>query len=187
MPPRHPYPSAIAITFWCVGIGACVAAAWESPERNLRHPAVTGSAAITVAWMLAAWFAMLLRASRFARLAWSLGWLMLLVHFALAFGLAHGWSHAAAVEHVREVGGYGEGITLNYLFAAVWFLDVAWWRANPAGHAKRSPWIAWAIHGFLLFVVVNATVVFGPPERRWTYAAALGLLAGAGIARRSRR
>jgi hypothetical protein len=44
--------------------------------------------------------------------------------------------------------------------------------------------VSWLVHGFLGFVVVNATVVFGPPERRLWYAAALGLLALMALVRR---
>jgi hypothetical protein len=174
----------VLLPLWCVIAGLCVIAAIRDPGPELRHPAVTGSAAAAVAWMLLAWGMMVASRDSLARLAWSLGWLTLLVHLTLAFGVAHGWSHAAAVEHVRQVGGYGEGILVNYLFAAVWGADVAWWWANPAGRASRPRWVSWLVHGFLGFVVVNATVVFGPPERRLWYAAALGLLALMALVRR---
>jgi len=166
------------VALWCMGEGTCVAAALHDPEPNLRHPAVIGSAVMTVAWMLLAWGAMLAEASRLARVAWTLGFAAVLVHFALAIGFAHGWSHAATVEYIRQVGGYGEGIIVNYLFALVWGADVLWWWVNPSGREARAPWIGWAVHGFLAFVVVNATVVFGPPERRWWYAFAIVTLIG---------
>lgn len=149
---------------------------------DLNHPAVTGSAAITVAWMLLAWLLMATAAQKAARLAWTLGWVALVAHILIAFGVGHGWSHAAAVEHVREVGGYGEGIAVNYLFAAAWLGDVVWWWGNPTGRANRPRWASWAIHGFLLFVVVNATVVFGQPDRRWWYAGGIVLLGCAWLA-----
>jgi hypothetical protein len=176
MTERRAVPSWALIALWCAGVGACVALAVVGPEPHLRHPAVTGSAGFTVVWMLLAWGALLGGGMRFARLAWTLGLFTLFVHLGLAFGVAHGWSHAAAVEHVRAVGGTGAGIVVNYLFVAVWAGDVAWWWADPAGHARRPRWAAWTVHGFLLFVVVNATVIFGPAERRWAYAAALVLL-----------
>lgn len=192
-------------TLWGVGVGACAVAAARDPAANLRHPAVTGSAAVTVGWMLAAWGAMLLGAERVARLAWSLGWLALVGHLGLAFGLSHRWSHQAAVEHVREVGGSGAGIAVNYLFALVWGADVLRpWANGSRGEAARRTKLAqqgcdsrrsevqasecgvsragssrrgmFVVHGFLAFVVVNAAVVFGPPERRLMYAVALGLL-----------
>ena len=161
---------------WCAGIAACIVFLRSDPNYRLRHPAVTASAAITVAWMLLGWLGMVLGLA-IARAAWTLGWLMLLAHTAIAFGVAHGWSHVAAVEHVREVGGTGAGIVVNYLFAAVWGADVAWWWYDPAGRSSRPRWVAVAVHGFLLFIVLNATVVFGPPGRRWAYAACLAALA----------
>lgn len=170
----------VLVSAWCAAAGASVAAAVRDSGPDLRHPAVTGSAAVAVAWMLVAWLGMAVGAA-FARLAWTLGFAALVVHFVLAFGVGHGWSHAAAVEHVREVGGYGEGIAVNYLFAGVWLADVAWWWANPAGHARRPKWVRWAVHGFLAFVVLNATVVFGPPERRWWYAAGLVVVAAVAV------
>ena len=126
------------------------------------------SAYVTVSCMVIAWVLMSLpdrfpltaRAS-VARLVWTLGWLALVIHIAIAFGVAHGWSHAAAVEHVRRVGGFGGGIVVNYLFAAVWLADVIWWWVNRSSYANRPRWMGWAVHGFLAFVVVNATLVFG--------------------------
>ncbi|MBA4062698.1 MAG: hypothetical protein C0501_03135 [Isosphaera sp.] len=175
--------AAFFIAVWAAVLAACLAAVVRDPGPDLRHPAVAGSAAATVGWMLLAWAGMP-AATRFARLAWTLGFLTLLAHIAIAFGVGHGWSHAAAVEHVREVGGYGEGIAVNYLFAAVWAVDVVWWWADPAGRARRPRWVGWAVHGFLAFVVLNATVVFGPAGRRVWYAAALGCLAGWAVTRR---
>jgi hypothetical protein len=162
----------ICCALWTIGVAGCLVMIDQRPEFHLRHPAVTASAAMTVAWMLVAWLAMPCGWPS-ARLAWTLGWLMLLVHFAIAFGVAHSWSHAAAVEHVREVGGSGAGIAVNYLFALVWGADAAWWWVNATSRANRPRWVAFTVHGFLLFVVLNATVVFGPPGRRWVYAAAL--------------
>ena len=167
-----------AAIVWLVGVGWVVASAARNPATDLHHPAILASAAQTVAWMVLAWSLLLaFRAGSLARLAWTFGLLTLFVHLTLAFGLAHGWSHAAAVEYIRQVGGFGGGIVVNYLFAGVWLADVVWWWAKPASHANRPRWVGWAIHGFLAFIVVNATVVFGPPERRVWYAATLGLLA----------
>jgi len=166
----------LLLTIWLAGIAACVVVAVRDPELALRHPAVTGSAALTVGWMVLGWAAMR-RDEWLARWIWTFGFANLLVHLVFAFGLAHGWSHAAAVEHVRTVGGSGAGIAVNYLFAMVWCLDVVWWWAAPRGHAERSGWITAAIHGSLAFVVVNAAVVFGPDERRLAYCLTLIVLA----------
>ncbi len=173
----------VAVAVWAAVLAACLAAAARDPGPDLRHPAVAGSAAATVGWMLLGWAGMLAWA-RFARVAWTLGLLTLVAHILIAFGVAHGWSHEAAVDHVREVGGYGEGIAVNYLFATVWAGDVAWWWADPVGRDRRPQWVGWATHGFLAFVVLNATVVFGPAGRRVWYAAALGVLAVWAVTRR---
>ena len=61
---------------------------------------------------------------RDARLVWALGWAAYLVHVALAFHLAFGWSHAAAVEQTRERSGFGEGIYVSHLFTLLWTADV---------------------------------------------------------------
>ncbi len=164
-------------TLWCVGVGVCVVLAVRDPGPDLRHPAVTGSAAATVAWVVVAWVLLLVPATRLARLAWTFGFLMLLIHLVLAFGVGHRWSHAEAVERIREVGGTGAGILVNYLFTLVWGADVVWWWADPAGYAVRPRRVGRFVHGFAIFMVVNGTVVFGPEERRWWYAAVLGVLA----------
>jgi len=166
----------VLLAVWLATVGVCVDLAFREPEQELRHPAVTGSAAATVGWMILAWAAMRF-ADQLARLLWTFGLATLFVHLVLAFGLAHGWSHEAAVEHVREVGGAGAGIVVNYLFTMVWGVDVAWWWLNPSSRAKRPRWVAVTVHGFLAFVVVNATVIFGPTERRIIYAVGLGILA----------
>ena len=102
---------------------------------------------------------------RFARLVWTLGWLAYLVHVALAFGLAFGWSHAAAVEHTRERSGVGEGIYASHLFTRVWTIDVCWLWLASASHTTRPKWITLTIHGFMAFMVFNGTVVYD-----WSFA-----------------
>ena len=99
-------------------------------------------------------------------LIWTLGCVLAWVHIAVAFHLGHGWSHEAAWEHTRKVGGYGDGIFVNYAFALVWLADVVWVWALPGSYRARSRWLNWTIHGFLAFVVFNAAVVFGSWESR---------------------
>lgn len=168
---------------WLAQTGLLAATARGATPPDLRHPAVTGSAAATVVWMAAAWAWLLLRRPSPARWAWTFAWLSLLLHLLAAFGIGHGWSHAAAVERIREVGGTGAGILVNYAFVLVWTADLAWWWLAPAGHARRPAGVAWAVHGFAVFMVVNGTVVFGPPGRRWAYAALLAALGGAWLYR----
>jgi hypothetical protein len=92
---------------------------------------------------------------------WAAGAAALAVHEAVAMHLAHGWSHAAAYEHTARAGGVGWGVYVNYLMLAVWAADAAWVWGWPAGYARRPRWVGRAVHGFLGFVVFNATVVFG--------------------------
>ena len=107
------------------------------------------------------------RSLRLLRAGWLAGWLMLLVHVAAAFHVAHGWSHTAAYEHTERTSGVGEGIFVNYLFG----VDMGSGRdlmGSPGSYARRPRWVGWMVHGFLTFVVFNATVVYGTGFIRWT-------------------
>ena len=103
---------------------------------------------------------------RVARLLWTLGCAAFLVHVASSFDVFYGWSHRVAVEEtarqVAEVTGrrVGAGIYLNYLFTSVWVADAAWWWLDANGYRRRS-WVGvLLVHGFFLFMIFNATVVF---------------------------
>jgi hypothetical protein len=171
----------VLLALWSLGVALVVAIALLDPTQNLVHPAVITSAELVVAMMALAWNVMVVypTAVRFTRLVWTLGVLTFLFHLVMAFWLAHGWSHNAAVEHVREVGGFGGGILVSYLFALIWFVDAVWSWVNPLSYRNRPLWLGWAIQGFLIFIVLNATVVFGASERRLAYCLvfiALGIL-----------
>jgi hypothetical protein len=90
-----------------------------------------------------------------------------LVHVAVAFHDYFGWSHAAAVEHTRQVSGWGAGVFVSYLFTLLWAGDALWWWAAPASHDRRPRWLTVGLHAFLAFVVFNATVVYEPGPIRW--------------------
>lgn len=148
------------------------------------------------AWLaVACYFAALLapRTSRRRRTLWTLGWLAFVLHVVAAFHFVHHWSHAEAAastsRRALEVTGRPApgGIYFNYAFLFVWTLDVAWLWIAPTNYARR-PWpINWIVHGFLLFIFVNATVVFGHGLVRWLGAAALVILAVRGIGRTAGR
>jgi hypothetical protein len=112
-------------------------------------------------------------APRLFRAVWTAGLAALLLHIVAAFELRHGWSHRAAVEETaratREVTGLalGAGIWVNYVFAALWLADAAWWWADAPGHRRRAAWIHFGLHGFLLFLLFQATVVFARGSARW--------------------
>ena len=106
------------------------------------------------------------RAEQLARLVWSLGCLAFLAHAVSSFHVFYDWSHQVAVSEtarqVAELTGrqIGAGVYLNYLFTLVWLLDAAWWWVNPTGYQQRSRVGVLLVHGFFLFMIFNATVVF---------------------------
>jgi hypothetical protein len=175
------------VALWLFFAGACLTFALLDPEPDPRHAAITISARYTVGlwfgtclvmlWVSPREWSPLSPRLRLMRLCWTLAVAMLVVHVVFAFWLAHGWSHDAGVRHVAATGGFGWGIVVNYLFAGVWLADAAWWWANPDGYATRPRRVGYAVHGFLAFVVFNATVVFGPPGWRIADGALFGVLA----------
>ncbi|ANM30950.1 hypothetical protein ABI59_17255 [Acidobacteria bacterium Mor1] len=104
--------------------------------------------------------------SRPLRLIWTLGCAAFLAHVAASFHVFYDWSHGVALSEtarqVEELFGVrsGSGLYLNYLFTLVWLVDaIAWWRW-PGWPGNRARWALLAIHGFFLFMIFNATVVF---------------------------
>ena len=103
-------------------------------------------------------------------------WLIYLLHVALAFHHVHHWSHIEAMEHVRQASGFGEGLYASYLFTLLWTIDVAWWWRSPESYARRSIWLSAGLHGFMLFMIFNATVVFETGAIRWAGVALIEVL-----------
>ena len=108
-----------------------------------------------------------------ARWVWTIGCAFFLAHVVCAFSFYHGWSHDAAyretARQTAEVTGlhWGGGIFLNYFFTAAWLADVLWWWSAPASFARRPRWLTLTWQAFFLFMVFNATIVFGSgPLRR---------------------
>jgi hypothetical protein len=109
-----------------------------------------------------------------ARLAWTAACVGLLAHVACAFHFYHGWSHEAAyldtARQTAEVFGldWGGGLYVNYALLTGWVLDVIWWwvRGLDAYRRRPRPLLA-AWHGFLLFIIFNAAVVFETGLTRW--------------------
>lgn len=100
-----------------------------------------------------------------ARLAWTAGVVVYLVHVWYAFEYLHHWSHAAALQAVREqtleIFGVdsGFGLYLNYIFTVVWTVDALWWWLSPSGYTTRPRIVTVAVHAFMAFMYVNATIV----------------------------
>lgn len=111
---------------------------------------------------------------RSARIAWTLACALLWIHVASAFGLIHHWSPLQAYRFTEEQTARmtgvrsGIGIYLNYLAMIVWAADCTyWWTAGVAAYRRRRRGISIAVHAYLLFMVFNATVVFGGPGARF--------------------
>ncbi len=109
-----------------------------------------------------------------ARLAWTAACIGLLAHVMCAFHFYHGWSHIAAyrdtARQTDEVFGlhWGGGIYVNYALLICWVLDVSWWWLRGLDAYRRRPWpLVAAWHGFLIFIIFNAAVVFKTGLMRW--------------------
>jgi hypothetical protein len=140
----------------------------EPTGTDVTNTAIRGSTIWPVVFWCFGWPIAFAKREGFlvARIIWALGSLLLLLHIAVAFHLGHDWSHEAAWEHTRQVGGYGDGIFVNYAFALVWLADAAWAWVSVRSYLTRPRWLHWTIHGFLAFVVFNAAVVFGSLQSR---------------------
>jgi hypothetical protein len=129
------------------------------------------------------------RRNRSARFLWTAGCLAFLVHVVAAFHFAHHWSHAAAyaetARQTAEVVGldWGGGIYFNYLLSLIWMIDVLWWSWCPKSYLTRSRWIEWFVQGFMAFIWLNATVVFGHGAIRWVGLIGIAIVIIATLAR----
>ena len=108
------------------------------------------------------------------RLFWTFASSLLLVHVAFAFHFYHRWSHAAAyldtARQTRDVIGtnWGGGLYVNHALMIGWIADIGWWWVRGLDSYRRRPKpivVAW--HAFLIFIIFNATVVFGTGTTRW--------------------
>ena len=121
----------------------------------------------TVAWALGE--ALMRRsatADRWARVSWTIGIALALIHVVLAFQLVYAWDHeaavAATVQQAADRFGWGwrGGIYVNYVFLALWLADVCWWWLAPAAHASRSRRFETARLALFTFMFLNGAVVF---------------------------
>ena len=131
------------------------------------------------------------RHDRLARVSWTLGCALLWVHVTAAFHFVHHWSHAEALRFTAEQSARltgaraGWGIYLNYLLMLVWAGDCAWWwLAGINAYRARHRAITFLMHAFLLFMMVNATVVFASSITRGIALCVLAALLSVTLARR---
>ena len=106
-------------------------------------------------------------ASCWWQIAWSAAGILLGVHILVAFHFEHAWSHAAAFAHTAQqsaatVGlNWGGGIYFNYAVLAVWLVDVLQLWTRHEARLNSHTWRVF-IDWFVAFMMINATVVFGP-------------------------
>jgi hypothetical protein len=126
-----------------------------------NHPAVVQSAWLAMMiWFLGG--VVFLRCDRpLIQLVWASGAALQFLHVAIAFHAVHAWSHDAAFEHTRTIGGFGEGVYVNYAFTLIWCVDAMCLCASFDRYCRRPIWLHWVIHGFMAFIVFNAAVIFG--------------------------
>ena len=108
------------------------------------------------------------------RLAWTIAVFSLIAHFICAYEFYHHWSHESAyldtARQTDEVVGlnWGGGLFINYAFLIIWAIDVGWWWLRGLNSYRTRPWgVVAAWHGFLIFILFNATVVFKDGGVRW--------------------
>jgi hypothetical protein len=106
---------------------------------------------------------------------WTAGCALAWAHILFALSIAHEWNLAAAYRHTAqrtaEVTGlnWGGGLYVNFAVAGLWLIDVAvMWRIQGRDAAPSRMW-SWGVHAVLAFVILNATLVFGP--RGWWWVA----------------
>ena len=162
--PHNVTPFGFACTLWTARL---VVAAWLG--------------AVVVGWR----FRPNVRAFGFQRALWTAAAVALLAHTVAAFHFVHGWSTAAAWEHTArrtaEVTGWnwGGGLFVNEALLAWWLFDAAVLWRSPLPAWRRSVGYESVWQGVVGFLMLNATVVFGPPHFRWAAGpAALALIVG---------
>jgi general stress protein CsbA len=126
------------------------------------------------------------------RVAWTIAVVSLIAHFICAYQFFHHWSQDSALRNTarqtEEVTGlkWSGGLFINYGLLILWIADVAWWWIGGLTSYRARPWpVIAAWHGFIIFILFNATIVFKNGMVRWVglVICAILLFAWARIAR----
>lgn len=110
------------------------------------------------------------------------GFLLIVIHVVAAYQ-SHDWSHANAVEQTaadteQTIGiSFGAGIYFNHLFVILWLVDVI----GDWSRFKLSSRYRIALHGYLVLIAVNGTIVFETGPTRWIGIVVVLLLCGVGL------
>jgi hypothetical protein len=160
-----------------LGLSLAVPALTHSPAlgEHLTHNTVRLA---VLYWCATCTLLLLRRADQLARWCWTLGLLAFLVHLAMAFHYYHNWSHAEAVAHTEQVSGFGWGILFSHLFTMLWTAETCVWWLAPNWRRARAPWIEYALHGYMVFIILNGTVVYEQGLIRWAGVVMFSFLIG---------
>lgn len=146
----------------------------SSEEFLTRSTIWTSILAYAIGWVIFANSQRRAGRDRWVRFAWTAGCAALVAHFICAFSFYHAWSHASAyVETARQTAevvriNWGGGLFINYAVASLWTVDIAWWwLAGVNAYRRRARAVTLIWHGFLIFIIFNATVVFKDGLTRW--------------------
>lgn len=149
----------------------------------MDDPLVVWPVRLALVGLFACWALLILRREAAARWAASAGWVLMVLHYAAAFAIVYEWSHGAAAAataaDTKATTGsdFQGGIWLNYLFLLLWLIELLLWWLK-----LRPRWLFWLVHGFLLFMTFNATIVFETGPIRWAAVGGLlGLVAMLGL------
>jgi hypothetical protein len=150
-------------------------------------------ATATLAWAFGDASRLLGRHLSLARVVWTIGAILFVIHSSAAFALIYDASQAKALaETARQTEALigvasGAGLYINYLFLAVWLADCVWWWTVPSDAGARFLALGWVRFGFFLFMFVNGAVIFADGWMRLVGALAVGLVLVALVARKKRR
>lgn len=108
------------------------------------------------------------------RVLWTIAVAFLIAHFICAYQFYHHWSHQSAyLDTARQTDAvvgwnWGGGLFINYAFLIIWIIDISWWWLRGLDSYRKRPWpVIAAWHGFLIFILFNAMVVFKHGTTRW--------------------
>jgi len=104
------------------------------------------------------------------RTVYTVAWALYILHVFAAFQFVHDWNHAAAwAEVARQTEAAtgvasGVGLLVNHAVTLLWTADVVLrWTARCEPPPARVRIVRVVVQAVLIFVTVQATVVFGPP------------------------
>jgi hypothetical protein len=149
-------------------------------------------AGATCAWAIGDALRLLGRALPLARLVWTTGAVLFVIHSVSAFVLIYGGSHTRAIaETARQTAAMtgvasGAGLFVNYLFLAIWIVDGVWWWLAGVESGGRFGRLGWTRVGFFLFMFLNGAVVFADGWMRLIGLVAVSVVIGALFARHAR-